>query len=247
MGVAEILIVVLLGLTFVSFFVTALYCRVQEKMDVKRKKRNEIKTDNTSFSEQDEGNKKLFLKRVYWTLYGYLYGLTRYNIIMVGKLPSYHLRNWLYRLVFNMKITGKTVVFGGCEFRSPWNFYADNCVISNNCILDARNGIKIGQNVVLGSGVHIWTEEHDVNDKRFRVLEKNAQPVVIEKNAWICSDSTILPGVHIEEGCVLASKGCATKDCAAFGIFGGVPAKKIGDRNNEIDYELSGKSFYHFW
>lgn len=93
----------------------------------------------------------------------------------------------------------------------------------------------------------IWTEEHDVNDKRFRVLEKNAQPVVIEKNAWICSDSTILPGVHIEEGCVLASKGCATKDCAAFGIFGGVPAKKIGDRNNEIDYELSGKSFYHFW
>ena len=49
MGVAEILIVVLLGLTFVSFFVTALYCRVQEKMDVKRKKRNEIKTDNKSF------------------------------------------------------------------------------------------------------------------------------------------------------------------------------------------------------
>lgn len=45
---------------------------------------------------------------------------------------------------------------------------------------------------------------------------------------------------------MLASKGCATKDCAAFGIFGGVPAKKIGDRNNEIDYELSGKSFYHF-
>ena len=41
MGVAEILIVVLLGLTFVSFFVTALYCRVQEKMDVKRKKRND--------------------------------------------------------------------------------------------------------------------------------------------------------------------------------------------------------------
>ena len=96
---------------------------------------------------------------------------------MVGKLPSYHLRNWLYRLVFNMKITGKTVVFGGCEFRSPWNFYADNCVISNNCILDARNGIKIGQNVVLGSGVHIWTEEHDVNDKRFRdVGKKTAQP-----------------------------------------------------------------------
>ena len=32
MGVAEILIVVLLGLTFVSFFVTALHCRVQEKI-----------------------------------------------------------------------------------------------------------------------------------------------------------------------------------------------------------------------
>ena len=146
-----------------------------------------------------------------------------------------------------MKITKRTVIYGGCEIRSPWNIKADNCVISTYCILDGRRGITIGDNVVFGGGVHIWTEEHDVNDPLFAVNFDNAQPVVIENHAWICSDSTILPGIHIGEGAVVATRAVVTKNCEAFGIYGGVPAKKIGTRTNKLEYQLNGKPTWHFY
>ena len=127
-----------------------------------------------------------------------------------------------------MDIKENTCISGGCEFRSPWNIHLKKCVIQANCILDGRSSIYVDDNVVFGTGVHIWTQEHDVNDPLFRVLEKNSQPVIINNRAWICSDSTILPGVIIGEGVVLASRAVATKNCEAYGIYAGLPAKRIG-------------------
>ena len=146
-----------------------------------------------------------------------------------------------------MHITNKTVIYAGCEIRSPWNIHADRCVISNNCILDGRRGIWIGEDVVFGGGVHVWTEEHDVDDPYFLVNPNNAQPVKIEAHAWICSDSTILPGVHIGEGVVLASRALAASDCVAFGVYGGVPAKRLRERNKDLEYRLNGKPTWHFY
>ena len=38
-----------------------------------------------------------------------------------------------------------------------------------------------------------------------------------------------------------------TKNCEAFGIYGGVPAKKIGTRTNKLEYQLNGKPTWHFY
>ena len=177
----------------------------------------------------------------------YAYGWMRYCIICVGKIPSGRVRNWFYRHIFLMKITKKTVIFGGCEIRSPWNIKADNCIISTYCILDGRSGIEIGDNVVFSSGVHIWTEEHNVDSESFAVLPENRLPVIIGDRAWICSDSTILSGVTIGDGAVVASRSCMTKDADPYGVYGGIPARKIKERNHNLTYVLSGKPAWHFF
>ncbi len=100
---------------------------------------------------------------------------------------------------------------------------------------------------MLGSFVHIWTNEHSVDDPYFRVLAENKRPVIIEDRVWICSDSTILPGCTIHEGAVVASRACVTKDCEAYGVYGGIPARKIKERNHELKYELGGKPTWHFY
>ena len=171
----------------------------------------------------------------------------RYSIIMTGKIPSFRVRKFLYRYVFCMDITKKTIIYGGCEFRTPWNIHMGNCVVSVGCIFDGRNGIFVSDNVVFGSGVHIWTEEHSINDELFRVLDENRQPVVIKDRAWICSDSTLLPGVVVGKGAVVASRACVTKNCDEYTVYGGVPAKKIGERNKNVSYELNGKPHWHFY
>lgn len=226
------------------------FCRLMEKLENNKKiKRNcNVQTIEKAKDKNTKKHKENICKTwMRYFMYHYGYGWMRYCCLLNGRIPSNRIRNIRYRLIFNMKITKQTVIYGGCEFRSPWNIRAGNCVISSNCLLDGRNGIYIGENVVFGGGVHIWTEEHNVNSQSFDIMEENRQPVIIHEHAWICSDSTILPGVTIGEGAVVATRACVTKDCEAFTINAGIPAKKIGDRNNMLTYTLSGKPHWHFY
>jgi acetyltransferase-like isoleucine patch superfamily enzyme len=237
-------------LVILDLILMCFYCRFAEKMDERWFSKKNIvnkKEIKEKILHQNNSSTKIILSKVYNFFNSYMYGLMRYTLICVGNLPSHRLRKFLYKYVFRMKINKKTVIYGGSEIRSPWNITIKNAVISIGCILDGRQKIFIGDNVVFGTGVHLWTEEHAVNDPFFRVLDENRQGIIIKDRAWICSDATILPGVTIEEGAVVAARACVTKDCAAYTINGGVPAKKIGDRNNQLEYELTGKPTWHFY
>lgn len=225
----------------------AVYCRLEAKVD---RIRNKPAPDAAACApETVAGNrkgKKHLLKEIYKRLDHYFYGWMRHCIIRTGRIPSNRIRKFLYKYIYCMKLSKGTVISGGCEIRSPWNISLGNCIVAGNCILDGRAGIEIQDNVVLGMHVHIWTQEHDLNDKDFAVTPEHSAKVTILSRAWCCSDTTILPGVTVGEGAVVASRACVTKDCAPFSVYGGVPAKKISDRNPDISYQLSGKPHWHF-
>ena len=60
--------------------------------------------------------------------------------------------------------------------------------------------------------------------------------VKIEDYAWICSRAIILPNVTIGKGAVVASGAVVTKNVDAYTVVGGIPAKKIADRNTDLEY-----------
>nr|WP_300324886.1 acyltransferase [uncultured Anaerostipes sp.] len=262
MGVCEIILLVIVAAILLDFIFLSAYCRIMPWLEKSQKEKN-VKKMELKINEIDNihggkatsqdvventKNKQSKIKNfIWWLIFNYFYGIMRYSQICVSRFPSFAIRNLLYRLVFNMNITKKTVIYGDCEIRSPWNFNADNVVVANHCIIDARNGVFVANNVVFGGGVHIWTEEHEINDPYFSVTETHKAPVVIDEHAWICSDTTILPGVHVGKGAVLASRACATKDLEPFGVYGGIPAKKIEERNIDLRYNLSGKPTYYFY
>ena len=104
----------------------SLYCMFKDKQDSKKRARKDILQKSTETQKLDSASsKKHGLKSILIHIYQktdhYVYGLMRYEVIMVGKLPSHRIRNFLYRFVFQMKATSKSVIYGGCEFRSPWN------------------------------------------------------------------------------------------------------------------------------
>ena len=248
MSIADCFLIGIGILLIVDLIVMFMYCFIQEKLErhIENRKKDSKKSDEAKAIEVQNG-KSSIVKRLYHTMQSYAGGLTRYNLILVGRIPSHFIRKLLYKYVFRMKISWKTIIYGGCEIRSPWNIRIGNSTIACGCVLDGRSGITIGDNVVFGSFVHVWTQEHDVDDPYFRTLEHNKQPVIIENRAWICSDSTLLPGVHVGEGAVVASRACVTKDCESFTVYGGVPAKKIKDRNRDLRYEISRKASYRFY
>ena len=64
-------------------------------------------------------------------------------------------------------------------------------------------------------------------------------PTIIKSDVWIGHNSTIIAGVIINEGAVVAAGSLVTKDIPACELWGGVPAKKIKDRF--IDEEQKNK------
>lgn len=242
-----VLCIAVLLLHLLNLIWLAVYCRLEAKVDnLKTKSTRPRGSDESAIIEKRQKGAIYLIKEIYKKLDKYFYGWMRYCIIGTGKIPSNRIRKILYKYVYCMKLSKGTVISGGCEIRSPWNITLGNCIVAGNCMLDGRAGIEIQDDAVLGMCVHIWTQEHDLNDVDFSVTPEHSQKVVIMPRAWCCSDSTILPGVTVGEGAVIASRACVTKDCCPFSVYGGVPAKKIADRNPKINYHLSGKPHWHF-
>jgi len=128
-------------------------------------------------------------------------------------------------------------IFLNKELSKDQIIIGNNCVINQDCIIDGRGAhIKIQNNVDIGRGTWIFTLEHDPHDDFHKT---RAGKVVIEKNVWIATRVTILPGVTIGEGSVVACGAVVTKDIPPHSIAGGVPAKIIGKRNSKCKYKLN--------
>lgn len=93
--------------------------------------------------------------------------------------------------------------------------------------------LTIGNNVIFGPAPTIVTGDHriDVIGKPiFFSLEKlpeNDAPVIIEDDVWIGAHVTILKGVTIGRGAVVAAGGIVNKSTPPYSISGGVPARVI--------------------
>ena len=122
------------------------------------------------------------------------------------------------------------------QVTNPKNVYiGDHVVINKRVMLDGRKAkLIIGANVDIAQETNIWTLEHEVNDNMHKV---NGADVIIDDHVWIASRVTILPGVHIGRGAVIAAGAVVSKDVPELEIWGGVPAHKIGMRKNELIYE----------
>lgn len=167
----------------------------------------------------------------------YLNVCMRYFDFQIGKIPSHHIRNFIYRYIWLVDIESKAIIYWGAEIRSPYRLkIGEGSIIGDKVLLDARNNIDIGSNVNFSSNVSIYTEQHDHRDPLFRCNSDASFRVKIDDRAWIGPNVIILPGVHVGEGAVVAAGAVVTKDVSPYAIAAGVPAKTIGLRNKDLRY-----------
>lgn len=116
------------------------------------------------------------------------------------------------------------------------------CVINENCVFGNRGGIQIGDGVCLAPQVYLQSGDHDVNSIDFNVRYAS---VIIENYCFIGVRATILKGVVLENGSVICAGAVVTKRVGSHEIWGGVPAKKIGERSSNLHYDLEWKPLFH--
>ena len=108
----------------------------------------------------------------------------------------------------------------------------DYCGLGTNAFYGAAGGITIGNNVIIGNYVTMHSENHNFSDTNIpiRLQGTNHKGIVIGNNCWIGAKVTILDGVHIGDGCVVAAGAVVTKNFPDNVVIGGVPAKIIKSR-----------------
>lgn len=163
-------------------------------------------------------------------------GFRLYVAFITGRIPNHRFRLFIYRNLFGVKIARGASVHWRTVFFAPEGVeIGPNSIIGNDCFLDGRRGIRIGSNVNIGGHVQIYTLEHEPNALDFGT---KGGEVVVGDRAYIATRSTILPGVRIGEGAVVAAGAVVTRDVEPFVMVGGVPARPIGDRQRNLAYEL---------
>ena len=111
--------------------------------------------------------------------------------------------------------------------------YGDLTVITS----DSRNHLHIGTFVSIAKNVTFLLNEHNPNTIstypfKVKVLNEEVEAtakgdIVIDDDVWIGYGATILSGVHIGQGAIVAAGAVVTKDVEPYSIVGGVPAKLI--------------------
>lgn len=96
----------------------------------------------------------------------------------------------------------------------------------NLTILDIRE-VHIGNHVMIGPGTLITTVTHPLDYRQRGDYMAMAQPVTIEDDVWIGGNATVLPGVTIGQGSVVAAGAVVTRDVPPRTLVAGVPAKTI--------------------
>jgi acetyltransferase-like isoleucine patch superfamily enzyme len=117
----------------------------------------------------------------------------------------------------------------------------DNCYIGRNSQIECN--ATIGDNVIIANSValigrydhnykQIGTsirESSQIRDDDYNWLELDKE-VFIGNDVWIGYGAIILSGVKIMDGSIISAGAVVTKDTKPYGIYGGVPAKRLSDR-----------------
>lgn len=107
----------------------------------------------------------------------------------------------------------------------------DKCFIGPYSVFNAGDDIIIGSYTISGGFVHIQSSNHGISkDEKIWLQKHTYGKILIGEDVWLGANCTILKGVTIGNGAILAAKCVVTKDVPAWKIVAGIPAKEISER-----------------
>lgn len=135
--------------------------------------------------------------------------------------------------IFGAEIGKRVTYYPGVTIFTGRKLIIGNDVdISRGVQVYSDGGVTIGSRVLIGFNSMIISTNHVIPQSEQPIFHSGYEhrKVTIEDDVWICGNCTILPGVTIGKGAVVAAGSVVTKDVKSFSIVAGIPAIEIGSR-----------------
>lgn len=153
--------------------------------------------------------------------------LAPFPINVLGRLRTRLMRAVGFR-IGKSTVFSQTPSFQGGE----GNMYAklvigEQCYINAGAFFDLGDHITFGNNIAVGHHVFFLTTTHDASHPKQRGGDRKFAPIYIGDGAWVGARATILPGITVGEGAIVAAGAVVTKDVPPHTVVAGIPAKPI--------------------
>lgn len=110
----------------------------------------------------------------------------------------------------------------------------EHCYLNAGTTIYSGSGVKLGNYVLIAPGCVIAPTNHAFDRTDIPIRHQGFMPskggVVIEDDVWVGANCTLVDGAHIGTGAIIAAGAVVTGKVEPYAIYGGVPAKKIGER-----------------
>jgi maltose O-acetyltransferase len=136
------------------------------------------------------------------------------------------------------RIGAGSLIMGHIDITGPGDIaellsIGDDTFITGPLHIDLGARVRIGDRVRTGHHVALLTFDHEIGPSAFRCGQLTAAPIGVGDGAWLGSYVTVLPGVEIGAGAVVATGAVVTRDVAPNMLVAGVPAKQIRDLDDD--------------
>ena len=111
----------------------------------------------------------------------------------------------------------------------------ERCYINSGSVLYTGNGIRIGNDCLIAANCTFAPVNHAYRRRdttiRAQRFEASKGGIVLEDDVWIGANSVVLDGAWLETGVVIAAASMVRGRLAAYGVYGGNPITKLGERS----------------
>lgn len=139
-------------------------------------------------------------------------------------------RNFLLRL-FGARISGSASVHNLARIHCPWNLEMDDFAsVGEHAWIYSLDTIRIGRYSCVGQHTFLLTGSHDYNDPTFPLV---TAPIRIGEGCWLAVGVKVIPGVTIEDYCVVGCGSVVCRDLPRMMVCAGNPCKPLKRRELE--------------
>jgi putative colanic acid biosynthesis acetyltransferase WcaF len=161
------------------------------------------------------------IRRLIWNL---CYSL----FFRLSPRPFFGWRTFLLRL-FGAKLASTCKFYPGCKIWAPWNLVCEDLVaVADGAELYNPSPFYFGSHAIVSQNAYVCGATHLYNDPTFKLV---SFPMRFGAYSWICARAAVNPGVNMGDGAILALGSIATRDLEPFGVYAGVPARKVKERD----------------